>query len=95
MPGSVSPRDKLKRNHQSADLEPLEVLWRVMGLSGVVWECVWYRRGSGFEFRVQRDDNRNDVVAVRTFAQISEEMVTCAEQWLGVATAKGFVRLDD
>jgi hypothetical protein len=75
--------------------EVLDVLWRAMGLSGVVWECVWYRCGRAFEFRIHRADDETDIIAVRRFAEISEEMQGCARQWLDVAATKGFVRLDD
>lgn len=76
-------------------LEPLDTLWRVMGLSGVVWECVWYRRGQQFEFRVQRSADGNDVIALRSFPEIDADMQVCAHEWLDVATAKGFIHLPD
>jgi hypothetical protein len=67
--------------------EPLDVLWRVTARSGVVWECVWWRTRRGFELRVQRADDPGSVIAVRAFSTISEEMQTCADQWLIVITA--------
>jgi hypothetical protein len=71
------------------------VIWRVMGLSGVIWECVWYRRGRAFEFRVQRTDDADDVIAIRAFRAIDDRMQACVDQWLAVAKSKGFFPLKD
>jgi hypothetical protein len=94
MTRSLSPQIT-KRGLLSEEREVLEVLWRTMGLSGVVWECVWYRCGPALEFRIHRADDETDIIAVRRFREISEEMQACARQWLDVAATKGFVRLDD
>ena len=79
----------------SEQCEVLDVLWRTMGSSGVVWECVWYRCGREFELRIHSADEQTDIIAMRRFREISEEMQICAQQWLDAAATKGFVRLDD
>lgn len=94
MTRSLPPRST-ERRVLSEQPEMLDVLWRTMGLSGVIWECVWYRCGAAFEFRVQRADDETDVIAVRQFRELSEEMQVCARQWLDEAATKGFVRIDD
>jgi hypothetical protein len=91
----VAAREGEEPIHPPEPLERLDVLWRVIGASGVIWECVWYRRGSRFEFRVQREDDERDVIALRSFARISDEMAVCAREWLSVATAKGFIPVED
>jgi len=93
--GRRIPRYSTDRYVPPEQTEVLDVLWRTMGLSGVVWECVWCRRGAMFEFRVQRADDETDVIAVRRFGEITDDMQVCAREWLDVAVTKGFIQLDD
>ena len=89
------PRESFQRRRPYEELEKVDVMWRVIGVNGVVWECVWYRSGACFEFRVQRADDGNDVIAVREFLEIDQNMQVCADQWLSVALSKGFVKLEE
>jgi hypothetical protein len=70
--------------------EPLEVLWRLQTVSGVVWECVWYRTVTGFELRVRREGNERDVIALRRFTAITEDIARYAAGWKRAAMAKGW-----
>jgi hypothetical protein len=65
------------------------------GMDWVIGECVWYREGSSFAFRVGRAAAANDVRAVRRFPVIDHDMPGCADHWLAAATNKGCVRIDD
>jgi hypothetical protein len=85
------------RGHSSqapdADGEVLEVLWRLQTDRGVVWQCVWYRTDAGFELRVRREGNERDVIAVRRFSTISEDIATYAAWWKRTGIAKGWKAL--
>jgi len=58
--------------------------------TGAVWECVWYRAPLGFELRVQHASHTHDIVALKTFAAICEEMQECSAEWRRMALARGF-----
>jgi hypothetical protein len=73
--------------------EALEVLWRLQTNAGVVWECVWLRTPVGFELRVRREDNSGDVIALRRFARLCEEIALYAAGWKRTGIAKGWTAL--
>jgi hypothetical protein len=69
--------------------ERLEVLWRVQTTAGVLWECVWYSTADGYELRLERQGDQEDVVAVRCFAALTDSIATCADEWKRTAVAEG------
>lgn len=91
----LPPGDRRDRRSQpsDADVEPLEVLWRLRTERDVVWECVWLRSSAGFELRVSREGNGRDVIALRRFATVSEDIATYAAGWKRTGIAKGWKNL--
>jgi hypothetical protein len=73
--------------------EELEVLWRLQTERGVVWECVWYRTDAGFELRVRREGDERDVIALRRFVTLTEDIAHYAAGWKRTGLAKGWTPL--
>jgi hypothetical protein len=70
--------------------EELEVLWQLQTEREVVWECVWYRTAGGFELRIRRHGNEHDVIALRRFTTLTEDIAVYAAGWKRTGLAKGW-----
>jgi hypothetical protein len=51
------------------------------------------RTGVGFELRVRREGNERDVIALRRFAILTDDIATYAAGWKRTGIAKGWTTL--
>ena len=72
-------------------LERVAVRWRVQGPSHRVYECVEFAVATGFELRVQRDDE--DILISQLFRVRGAALEQLAETWRRGALATGFKEL--